>query len=195
LFLEANFCLSKANARVLEIEAELDSLKQRFAETDEERRKLAVLVQEERSANAESQLGMAQLMGEFSSSVSAGEEAAEILNSIEDLTAAAEGRLSDLAPCIGRILVKAAAVQTAQQTSTKSKESEQLRFVELEMELDQRSKAAHNAVEESARLTAVLESLELEKLDLEAKVMITCPLNGSVNILNTFKPLLHRFGS
>ena len=152
------------------MQADRETFNQRISEIEEEKRQLAVALEEEQSASAQIQVGWTQLLGEFSSSVLAAEAAAEMLSGMEELAASVEGKVVSLVPCIASILTKPAA--TLQDDSRADQGSEQLKIVELEMELEERNKAAEDAQEENARLSAAVEQLHLEKEDLENKVNI-----------------------
>ena len=86
----------QANGRVLTLESENEVLVQNLAAMKVESEQLMVELQEEKSASAQSQMSFAQLLGEFSSSVSAAEEAAVALSDSDQLSESIASVLSGL---------------------------------------------------------------------------------------------------
>jgi hypothetical protein len=150
----------QANGRVQTLESEHETLVQNLAAMKDETGRLMVALEEERVANAHSQMSLAQLLGEFSSSVSAAEEAAVALTASQHLSESIASVLSGLDFALAQ-----AKTQTSQAHG-----NEQLKLVGLEMDLEEKSKAAADAVEECARLSSIVKQLEGEKKELESKV-------------------------
>ncbi len=149
----------QANGRILALESEHETLVQNLEAMKGETGQLMIELEEERAANAQSQMSLAQLLGEFSSSVSAAEEAAIALTASQQLSESIASILS------GLDIALAQAKNQARQDG-----DEQLRIVGLEMDLEEKSKAAADAAEECERLSSIVKQLEGEKEELESKV-------------------------
>jgi chromosome segregation ATPase len=120
-------------------------------------------LEEERDQLIQAQSESGQLMVEFFASVSAAEDAAAALSALEELSQSLEGSLTALVP---EIQMKTLA---AQSQSVRAGE-EQLRVIQLEMELEERGKEASDAKEELERLNAKLDQLVSEKAEFQAQV-------------------------
>ena len=154
----------------------MEVLNKRILDLEEEKRQLISNLEEEQEFNEQTQLNLAQLAGEFSSSVSAAEDAAELLGKSEDIAAAVEAGLATLADGIELSIVRASAAQRKLDVSTVPG-PEQLRIVELEMELEEKTKSAEAALEECERLSAEVKQLGHEKDELQSMVRPNSFLN------------------
>lgn len=125
-------------------------------------------LEEERDQLSQAQSETGQLMAEFFASVSAADDAAVALSELEGLSQRVEELLATLVP---EIQTKALAAQNQNGGAGEDLRSEQLRVLELEMELEERSKEADNVKNELDILTAKLEQLATEKAGLEEQVI------------------------
>jgi chromosome segregation ATPase len=153
----------QANGRVQALESEHETLIQNSAAMKDQIGQLMVERDEERAANTQSQMSLAQLLGEFSSSVSSAEEAAVALTASEELSESIASVLSGLDFALAQAKIHAS-------QATQAHGNEQLRVVRLEMDLEEQVKAAADAAEECTRLSSIVKQLEAEKEVLESKV-------------------------
>lgn len=142
------------------METEHETLIQNLEAMKGETGQLMIELEQERAANAQSQMSLAQLLGEFSSSVSAAEEASIALEASHQLSESIASVLSGLDLALAQANTQAGQAHG----------DEQLRVVGLEMDLEEQSKVAADAVEECRRLSSIVKHLEGEKEELESKV-------------------------
>ena len=123
-------------------------------------------LEEENAQLIQGQSELSQLMTEFYSSMSAAEEAAGTLSVVEELSRDVDFKLNGLLPDLQN---KINSVQSGRADIGEDLRSEQLRVVELEMELEERSKTVAATKEECDQLSAQVSQLVEEKASLEAQ--------------------------
>ena len=109
-------------------------------------------LEEERRQLLQSQSDMSQLLGEFYSSVSAAEDAAGMLSDVELLSSSIEGCLASLLP---ELQAQSVALQIGKGNLAADLELVQYRVIELEKQLEERTKAVEKVSEECANLSAL----------------------------------------
>ncbi len=109
-------------------------------------------LEEEREQLVHSQPDMGQLLGEFYSSVSAAEDAAGMLSDIEVLSSSIEGSLEYLVP---ELQTQVDALQICKVKLAAELQSERVKVIELEKQLEERNKAVEKVSEECASLSAL----------------------------------------
>ena len=123
-------------------------------------------LEEENAQLIQGQSELSQLMTEFYSSMSAAEEAAGTLSVVEELSRDVDFKLNGLLPDLQN---KINSVQSGRADIGEDLRSEQLRVVELEMELEERSKTVAATKEECDQLSAQVSQLVEEKASIEAQ--------------------------
>ena len=123
-------------------------------------------LEEENAQLIQGQSELSQLMTEFYSSMSAAEEAAGTLSVVEELSRDVDFKLNGLLPDLQN---KINSVQSGRADIGEDLRSEQLRVVELEIELEERSKTVAATKEECDQLSAQVSQLVEEKASLEAQ--------------------------
>ena len=113
----------------------------------------------------QAQSAMAQLMNEFYSSVSASEDAAGMLSTIDALSAMIDRDLESLVPNLSSALTQVDAARVGKAALGAD-------FHTLQLELEEQRKAAADALEECARLKVQLKTLGDEKDEFKKKVTL-----------------------
>ncbi len=114
----------------------------------------------------QAQSAMGQLMNEFYCSVSAADDAAGMLAIIDELTARIDGDLESLVPGLSCTLTQVDAARVGKVALGADLHT-------LQLELEERKRAAADAFEECTRLEAELKKLGDEKDEFKKKVTST----------------------
>ncbi len=121
----------------------------------------------------QAQSAMGQLMNEFYSSVSASEDAAEMLSTIDALSAMIDRDLEFLKPNLSSALSQVDAARVGKAALGAD-------FHTLQLELEEQRKAAADALEECAQLKVRLKTLGDEKDEFKKKVKCLFSNNKSI---------------
>ena len=116
------------------------------------------------------QSAMNQLMNEFCESVAASEEAASMLSTTDALSSSIERSVASLVTGISATLTQADSARTGKVGLGTELRNEQIRAVELELELEERTKALEEAMRQSAALSERLKQSSKDNSELTRQV-------------------------